>query len=62
MKTKAKQHICKNKAIMYRNQTDKLLYDVAVINHAEETAEITLQKVQFDVASLYVEDYNQSTV
>ena len=57
---KSKQQTLRSKAIMYRNQTNKLLYDVAVVNHLDETAEVTLQKVQFEVASTYVEDYNST--
>lgn len=45
-------------AIMFRNQQDKQLFDVAIID-SESYSRIVLNKVSFELASLYVQDYNQ---
>lgn len=49
------------KAFAIRNNLNKMLFDVVVINKVQpELSEMILSAVQFDIASAYVEDYNQS--
>lgn len=51
----------KQEALVVRNQQDKQLFDVVIIDHEfPELSQIILQKIDFELASLYVQDYNSS--
>lgn len=51
----------KQEALVIRNQQDKQLFDVVIIDHEfPELSQIILQKIDFELASLYVQDYNSS--
>lgn len=49
------------KAVAIRNNANKQLFDVLVIDYETPAlSQVILEGVQFEVASQYVEDYNSS--
>jgi len=49
-------------AVMFRNQQDHKMHDVAIVDpEVILNSRIILNKVEFDVAKAYVEDYNETS-
>lgn len=51
----------KPQALMFRNNAEHDLYDVVIIDHEiMSNSQVVLNKVTFEVASSYVQDYNSA--